>query len=130
MSIRLKVLLFLGAVIFAAPGVAAAQVCHESCVAIEDDNGMTIGWGCSVGTAGRDCEATISQCTLTTSPCGGGGYDDLIVDTEGAALMVAQRCSATGQLLYLRTVASTAVFQLHETPIVSLRRAFKAALQD
>lgn len=51
--------------------VQPASHCVEKCERFVDpENGNHLGYGCVVGTWGKDCVATVSYCQITTTNCG------------------------------------------------------------
>lgn len=65
----------------------AAAGCNEGCIAITNQNGDTVGYGCITepGT-GNSCAATPLRCSL--NPC----QNTLLTDPQGAMLALATVC--------------------------------------
>jgi hypothetical protein len=89
------------------PATSQAQ-CVEKCVLVRDgDTGQYIGHGCIAGTAGRNCVATVWDCTIQSAGCGGDEMllDNLVLDEDGRQAATAVVCTNAKQVVELAVYA-------------------------
>ena len=91
-------LIIIGLATLLLAGTAEAQACDEKCQRqIDPVTQLPIGWACITGGTNKWCQATTTQCSITT--CGGSGGVKIytsIVARDGRLLAIISKCDVSG----------------------------------